>query len=128
MKHMITILLVSTATNAEPWYRTSLLVAAETSLAIDMMQTLDIRHHPTYGPEYAGPTTPPYNLHEINPILGAHPSDAKIVVYFAATSLLTAGSYYALPPRWRPLVPLAVLILEIPMIAHNAKFGLTLRL
>jgi hypothetical protein len=112
------------------WYETSLLVAAEASLAADMLQTLDIKRHPTYGPEYSGPTVwpEPYNLHEINPVLGPHPSDATIVAYFAGSGLLTAGAWYVLPARWRFIVPVAVLAVEVPMIGHNMHIGLKMRL
>jgi hypothetical protein len=44
--------------------------------AADMLTTLDIKHHP--------------HLQEENAILGPHPSDAKVVAYFAGTTLLHA--------------------------------------
>lgn len=37
-------------------------------LVLDCLQTLDIKNHP--------------NIFEINKILGPHPSDKKIIVYF----------------------------------------------
>jgi len=43
----------------------------------DMLTTLDIKHHA--------------NLQEMNALLGTHPSDAKVVAYFAATDALHAA-------------------------------------
>ena len=51
-------------------------------LVIDYRQTLDIKNHD--------------NMYEINPILGKHPSDLKITIYFLICSILfVAVSLYA---------------------------------
>ena len=81
----------------------------------DMLTTLDIKNHP--------------NLQEENPIMGAHPSDAKVVGYFAATGLL----HWAITRELvRENVPSAIVQtweglgigLEVGMVAHNYSLGL----
>ena len=53
-------------------------------LLVDYRQTLDIKNHSS--------------MYEINPILGKHPSDLKITIYFIICSILfTAVSLYAYP-------------------------------
>jgi hypothetical protein len=55
---------------------TSLEVAYDVASTADMLTTLDIKKHP--------------ELQETNALLGAHPSDAKVLAYFAGTDLLHA--------------------------------------
>lgn len=83
----------------------SVLVAAETSLAMDALQTLDIKNHAAFS--------------EANPILGSSPSDSAVVAYFAGTMAVTAVVWYLLPSTWRTILPVTVLAVEIPQIAHN---------
>lgn len=113
---------------APAWLDTTALVAAEASLAVDMLQTLDIKRHPDRTFQYYGTTLVQPGMTETNPILGEHPSDAKVCAYFAGTMLLTGAAWYALPPRLRFLAPLAALILEVPQIGRNAGAGLSIRL
>ena len=82
-----------------------MLVVAETSLAIDMLQTASAVH--------AG-------LLESNPILGPHPSDGKLLAYFGGCMLGTAAATLLVPEEWRGFAPAIVLLLEVPQIAHNA--------
>lgn len=99
---------VRAESNALP---TGMLVVAETSLALDMLQTASAVR--------AG-------MVEKNPILGPHPSDAKLLVYFGGCMLGTAAATYLLPESWRALAPAVVLMLEVPQIAQNAgvRWGL----
>lgn len=85
------------------------LLAAETALVMDGLQTLDIKHHP--------------RRQEMNPILGPHPSDGAIVGYFVGSMLLAAGTWYMLPHRLRVLVPVVVLAIEVPQISSNMQVG-----
>jgi hypothetical protein len=84
----------------------------------DMLTTLDIAKHP--------------NLQEENPIMGAHPSQGKVVGYFAATGLL----HWAVTRELvRENVPAPIVQtwealgigLEVGMVAHNYSIGLRAR-
>ncbi len=88
-------------------------VAAEVSLALDMLQTSSAVH--------AG-------LQEKNPLLGPRPSDGKLLAYFGSCMLATAAGTYLLPDSLRPFAPVLVLMLEIPQIAQNASVRWGLRL
>jgi hypothetical protein len=85
----------------------------------DMLTTLDIKNHP--------------NLQELNPLLGAHPSDGKVLAYFAGTGLL----HWAITRELvRESVPAPIVQtwealgigLEVGMVAHNYSIGLRVRL
>ena len=119
------LLCAASAARAESpgWPGVALLAAAEASLAVDMLQTLDIKRHqlPHPGGTMASPAF------ETNPILGQHPNDAAVIGYFAGAALLTGATWYALPPRFRFLAPLVVLVLEVPQIKHNGQLGLSIR-
>jgi hypothetical protein len=84
----------------------------------DMLTTLDIAKHP--------------NLVEENPLMGQHPSDGKVLGYFAATGLL----HWAITRELvRESVPSPVVQtwealgigLEVGMVAHNYSIGLRAR-
>jgi hypothetical protein len=84
----------------------------------DMLTTLDIAKHP--------------NLVEENPILGQHPSNGKVVGYFAATGTL---HYLITRELVRESVPTPIVQtwealgigLEVGMVAHNYSIGLRAR-
>lgn len=90
-----------------------LLVAAESSLAVDMLQTLDIKRHPGH--------------FETNPILGRHPSDPAVIGYFAACGAATYLAWRELPRPWRLLLPLAVIAVQVPQVSRNARAGIVVR-
>lgn len=81
----------------------------------DMLTTLDIKNHP--------------NLVETNPLLGQHPSDARVLGYFAATGTL---HYLFTRELVRENVPAPIvqtwealgISLEVGMVAHNYSIGL----
>lgn len=66
---------------AEP-YPTGLELGYLAAATADMSTTLDIKNHS--------------NMQEMNPILGTHPSDARIVAYFVTTDALHALVTYGL--------------------------------
>jgi hypothetical protein len=83
--------------------------------AADMLTTLDIAKHPA--------------LQEDNPILGPHPSQGRIVGYFALTGVL----HWAITRELvngnvpRPIIQgweAAGIALEVSMVAHNYSLGL----
>ena len=105
----------------------------------DMLTTLDIKNHgPSCSPGMMNiygtgkPSVCGGGLQEMNPILGTHPSDGKIVGYFAATGLL----HWALTRELvRENVPAPIvqtweglgIALEVSMVAHNYSIGLRAR-
>jgi len=89
--------------------------AYQASAVADMMTTLDIKNHP--------------ELEEANPILGPHPSDRKVLAYFAATGalhyfvtreLVDQGAPRGLIDAWE----LISTSFEIGCTAHNYSAGL----
>ncbi len=84
----------------------------------DMLTTLDIAKHP--------------NLVEENPLMGEHPSDGKVLGYFAATGVL---HYLVTRELVRENVPAPIVQtwealgigLEVGMVAHNYQIGLRAR-
>lgn len=81
------------------------------SFIIDCRQTLQIKSHP--------------NMYEINPILGTHPVDWKIIVYFVICgSALIAMALFD-PWHWPSMAVLtAVIALEVWAIRRNLALGL----
>lgn len=69
----------------------SALVSAEQSLVLDMLTTMQFK---TYW----------WRMSEINPILGEHPSDVKVLGYFALTMVGTGVLWQTLPAKARPLL------------------------
>ena len=83
-------------------------------LIVDLTQTLKIKNNP--------------NLHEINKILGPHPSDTNIYVYFILViglfiaSILLIPGYETLKVVWA----VAWIVVEGWAIRNNIKLGLGL--
>ncbi len=85
-----------------------------TTLAVDMMQTLDIKNHP--------------GLHETNPILGRHPSDHKVVTYFLVSAAAHTVLVQKLPAGWpRQSAQYGLIALELVVIAKNKKLGINIK-
>jgi hypothetical protein len=93
--------------------------AFDASLAADMLTTADIRNHP--------------DQHEMNPVLGRYPSDARIAVYGATA----AGLHYLVtraleganaPPGLVTAWELLSIGVEVGWVAHNYSLGLRVRL
>jgi hypothetical protein len=84
---------------------------------VDMATTLDIRRHP--------------GDYEQNPIMGRHPSDAKVIGYFAIedaahaliTRALVSNGWTKTAYTWEALS----IGVEAGCIAHNYHLGLTAR-
>lgn len=83
--------------NVRPWTKTELALAGTALLVmcIDWGQTRDIKNHPGY--------------HEVNKILGKHPTDQRINLYFPITIALGGliahygpdGLAYVMPGPWQ---------------------------
>jgi hypothetical protein len=57
---------------------------------------------------------------EQNPIMGAHPSDATVAGYFAATSLAVFGTNRVLPDVFRIAVNISIVVVEADAVKHNS--------
>jgi hypothetical protein len=84
----------------------------------DMATTLDISKHP--------------GLYETNPILGAHPSNRKVLAYFAATDLAHAGITCLMvnadvSRRTVTVWEAAGIGFELALVGHNYTLGLKMR-
>ena len=80
-------------------------------LIFDYRQTIDIKNHP--------------GMYEINPILGKHPSDIKITIYFILATLFY--SFLALKVLVAPILYFWLggwAAMEIWAIQNNIKLGL----
>lgn len=112
--------LLSKSAAAQEWkpprlYEVAELVAAESLIFVDALQTLDMKRHPDLA------------LFDSNPLMGAHPSDQRIVGVCALGGLSTAMLWYALPTRVRWVVPLFVSIGESVVIYRNTQVGMNIR-
>lgn len=79
------------------------------TLLLDYAQTKDIKNHPGH--------------YETNPILGRHPSDDRIALYFVAAGLGHYAVTKALPPEWRPAWQYGWIALEVLTILKNRQVG-----
>jgi hypothetical protein len=68
-------------------------------------------------------TTP--GLEEKNFILGPNPSARKVDAYFATTLLAHWAITYSLPPEYRKPWQLSTIIVELAVIGHNKRLGLS---
>lgn len=86
------------------------IIAILVLLFVDFRQTIDIKNHP--------------GMYEINPILGKHPSDTKITIYFIISSIIfvLVSLYLAEPVKYIWLAVWAGM--EIWAIQNNIKLGL----
>lgn len=105
---------------SRPWVRPSagetvLIAAAVAVTAADVAQTLDV---PMRGGQYT----------EWNPILGRHPSEARILGVGAAAVVGELALWWALPPGWRSVFAGEVLGVEALVVADNFRIGLRWRL
>lgn len=81
--------------------------------AVDWSQTLGIEEANERG----------LHLHEMNPILGRHPSRGQINRYFAASLLAHVVVARLLPQRMREAFQYLSIGFELEVTAHNAKMG-----
>jgi len=92
------------------YFELALLIATVISLLVDMTQTLKIKDHP--------------ELHEINLILGQHPTDNAVKVYFWLwiVGLITGFAY--VPAEYMDIVMGFILGIEVRTIRSNMKLNL----
>lgn len=79
-------------------------------LVLDCLQTLDIKNHPS--------------LHEKNKILGKHPSDARIVIYFSVWIAASAATFFLCRPELSLLFFVILASVQLRVIPNNKRLGL----
>ena len=79
-------------------------------LVIDLKQTLNIKKNPA--------------LHEINFILGQHPKDIAIKIYFAVVTPCIIGIGWLAATPWGAIWLAGWLVLEIYTTINNKKLGM----
>lgn len=78
---------------------------------VDYGQTQQIAAHPD-------------RWHEINPIMGQHPSSQEVNWYFAASALARFGFAAALPPRYRRLFQVGCTASSMALVSSNLAAGI----
>ncbi|HXQ28562.1 MAG TPA: hypothetical protein VN848_04770 [Gemmatimonadales bacterium] len=109
---LITVLLGQPQTPApHRWTATNIAVASSAALGllVDWAQTRQALHE---------------GLAETNPVLGPHPSTARLTAYNLLALPAITGIGAALPSRWRTLWYAAVTLVETASITRNASLGL----
>lgn len=111
---VFTIILLSSFTaHADEWTKEDTYLEI-TYLAIhiaDWGNTLYIADHPE-------------DYHEINPILGRHPSRSRVNNYFMITGLLHPAISYALPQPYRQYWQYATVGIEAGVVGWNLSIGI----
>lgn len=115
MKTLLVIILVLMPSMAMSWDTkdTYYQGAVIGTLLTDMAQTLYIADNPN---EYS----------EMNPLLGKHPSQEKVVGYFMGWIVAHTAIAMALPPTYRRIWQGVFIIGELGAIGHNALAGVRL--
>lgn len=75
----------------------------------DWRQTIQLAEHPDY--------------HELNPIIGKHPSRQRVDNYFAATAVAHTAVSVMLPPRWRSRWQYFTIATQGLVVHHNYQIG-----
>jgi hypothetical protein len=101
---------------ADPWSNTDIAMAttAIASLAIDWRQTKQISSHPD-------------RWSEANPILGRHPSNNQVDLYFAGSTVVLITIANFLPSNWRKVLLGGIIIGESKSIINNIGNGISIR-
>ena len=89
-------------------------IALGTLLLVDYLQTRQIAKQPEI-------------YHEINPVLGKHPSLGTVNTYFAGAAILGYLALDALPSDMRSWALGAGIVLELAVTSHNNTIGLKAR-
>lgn len=87
--------------------------------AVDAAETLDLVQHPGH-----------WHWYETNPVLGKHPSDGRVVTYFAVSGVAHAGVTCLLaqsgaPPWVTRAFELVSIGIETRALANNAERGVS---
>ena len=115
MKTLLVIILVLIPSMAMSWDSkdTYYQSAVITALAADMAQTLHISKNPN-------------KYYEINPLLGKHPSQDKVIGYFVGGMIAHTAIAMALPTDYRRIWQCVWIGVESLAIYHNYSVGVKL--
>jgi len=97
-------------TDGQKQLGTALFVAT----SVDWLQTRNIANSPE-------------KWHETNPLIGKHPSTAKVDGYFLSSVLLGALVLDSLPSEYRTIALQAGVVLELGVVANNARLGIGMK-
>jgi len=98
------------APDFDNWDKTLSATATAAFLA-DWRQTQVIAKHPS-------------EWHELNPILGEHPTIGQVNRHFLWNGLLISGVAYCLPSTWRKGYLITVTAVEVSFARHNYNLGI----
>ncbi len=115
---LFALLALSPLRASDPWTKadTARELAFTAVVVLDWGTTLDIERAHQESPW----------IHETNPILGRHPSRAKVNLYIPAGILLHFLAARAMPARWRAAFQSASIFIEAGAVSHNFAVGLRL--
>lgn len=88
----------------------ALAATMSTLVIIDWGQTINITRNPSY--------------HEVNPLLGPHPSGKDVNLYMGSAIISSLTIAYLLPSNYRKLFMGSVISLELPYVYNNHQIGL----
>ena len=110
------ILLLSSPVYAIDWSKedTAREVVWQILHVVDWGQTLDIARQP-------------HKYHELNPILGKHPSVGKVNTYMALSAVAHLGISLALPKEYRKWFQYLTIGATGSLVVHNFNIGLKVR-
>ena len=108
--------LTAVANAGDPWSEVQQAsgIALGTLLVVDYLQTRQIAKQPEV-------------YHELNPVLGKHPSISTVNTYFAGVAILGYLTLDALPSDMRSWALGAGIVLELTVTADNNTIGLKAR-
>lgn len=79
--------------------------------AADMAQTINIARNPD-------------RFHEMNPLLGRHPSEQKVIGFFIISHALIWLAADYMPPKARKLFLTGGIAIEAGFVANNSRLGI----
>lgn len=80
--------------------------------SVDYLQTKEIARNPKY--------------YELNPIIGKHPTQNEIDIYFLSTAILHTGIAYYLPKKYRRYWQCVFIGMSAGCVAYNFNAGISI--
>lgn len=112
---IISLFFSSSAFAADPWSKGDIWreVAWQVLHVVDWGQTLNIADRPD-------------KYHEINPIIGEHPSRERVNIVMGTTTVLHVAITHYLPKEWRPYWQYLSIGVSGALVIHNLSIGLNM--
>ena len=111
------IISVSTPSRAfDTWDRTEkgLLIASTVAMVVDWRQTVYIANHPG-------------RYWECNPILGRHPSEREVNLYFVGAVIGKIIVAHILPSKWRKIWLTGMMVVSVGCVGNNLRAGIGMK-